>query len=316
MSLITSLFDTIEARFITITDMIKMRFITLTVLTIHAVTFFAIFQSDNQLLSDYIIVWGGGVLLSSVELGSRYRDEPSSVLISSPGILYLSVNGLISCLGLFCVLTFSLHIEVDDVLSLDAQRTMDIMQATLGSMFVMRSSFLKLGHDSKIDLGLSIVLKKLLDMIDREVDRVRAAKRSKDVTGILSHVSYSDTRNKVIPYCLEVMQNVSPEERRRLKFDLNAIDAQDEKVDRITRKFSVGLIIYNIVGKTVLEAAVNDLKLIGKNIPVEPENNTDPEREFGQYRDTYFEYGQEETDQDGEQTKPAQETPNSESNPK
>jgi hypothetical protein len=48
------------------------------------------------------------------------------------------------------------------------------------------------------------------------------------------------------------MQNISPEERRKLKFELNVIDAQDECVDRTTRKYSVGLLIYNIVGQSVL----------------------------------------------------------------
>jgi hypothetical protein len=53
---------------------------------------------------------------------------------------------------------------------------MDIMQAALGSMMIMRSSFIKLGNDSQTDLGLNIVLKKLLAMVDREVDRPKEAK--------------------------------------------------------------------------------------------------------------------------------------------
>ncbi|MGR6781815.1 hypothetical protein ACU5B6_20175 [Moritella viscosa] len=261
------------------------KFISISILLIHIFTFTSIYHHDSALLKDFLIVWICGMLLSSIELGSRYKDNPISVLKSPPGLLYMSLNGLICCFGFFCILTFGLHLEVDDSLPLLAQRTMDIIQAAAGSMFIMRSSFLKLGHESQTDLGLNIVIKKLLDMVDREVDRVRAIKRSKDVTTILENVSYKNTRNKVISYCLDVMQNVSPEERRRLKFDLNAIDAQDESFDRDILKFSSGLLIYNIVGKSVLESAVKDLNLASN----EKEENTplDTDEGFDGLRDTY-----------------------------
>ena len=227
---------------------------------IHALVFAFICIKTSQDIYKYLVVWLISVVLSSVELGSRYKDEPTSVLLSAPGILYITTNGLIGCLGLFCITTFKLEISLKNPNEV-AQNTLNILQASLGSMFVMRSSFLKLGQDSKIDLGLNLILKKLLEMIDREVDRVRAKKRSNDVTSILKKVSYIDTKNKLIPYCLDVMQNISPEERKQLTFDLNAIEVQDEKVDAQSRKLSAGLLVYNIVGKSVLETAVNDLDL-------------------------------------------------------
>ncbi|EIO3939799.1 hypothetical protein ACEOHO_003528 [Vibrio vulnificus] len=261
--------------------------ITNAVVIIHFAAIYGIYNYDPTLYPDFFIVWSAGIVLSAVELGSRYKDEPSSVLTSSPGVMYLVINGLICCLGFFLIQNFSWHFEVDEILPLMAQRTMDIMQAALGSMMIMRSSFIKLGNDSQTDLGLNIVLKKLLAMVDREVDRVRATKRSKDVTAILKGTSYSDTRNKVITYCLDVMQNISPEERRKLKFELNAIDAQDECVDRTTRKYSAGLLIYNIVGQSVLESAVRDLGLYSAKEYQECESSVDPQKEFESVRDTF-----------------------------
>lgn len=46
-------------------------------------------------IMEYFCVFIIGVLLSAIELGSRYKDEPVSVMKCLPGAFYLFINGLI-----------------------------------------------------------------------------------------------------------------------------------------------------------------------------------------------------------------------------
>lgn len=240
----------------------------------HVAVFVLVYKYQSNLILDYFSVWLLGAIFSSIELGSRYKDDPWSVISSSPGACYMLTNALICCFGLFIIITFGLSLEIDESLPEVAQRTSDILCASLGSFFIMRSSFLKLGNENtQFDLGLNLVLKKLLEMIDRQVDRVRASRRSNDITRILKQVSYDDVQSKLKTYCLQVMQNVPPDETEKLFVELKKIEASDDCEE--TKKLSAGLQIYNIVGKSVLEAAVTNLELEKKA----PQENTDSNRE-------------------------------------
>ena len=219
----------------------------------------------NVEIYDAVATYLFGFLLASIELSSKYKDDPTSVLLSSPGLLYLAVNALICVSGLYLMNMFGLGIEVDDALPDLAQRTMDILQASLSSFFIMRSSFLKLGHNSQIDLGLNAVLKKLLEIVDREVDRVRAVQRSKEITNLFKHVCHTNTKY-IFSLCLHVMQNVSIEEAAEIQRKIEELDSvigtSDTSImDLNMKQLEIGLALYNIVGIGVLTAAVDDLDL-------------------------------------------------------
>jgi len=200
---------------------------------------------ENELI-DYFFVFLIGSIFSAIEMGSRYKDEPISVLVCSPGVFYIFINGLICCFGLFLIKVFGINGSASTGSGLGF------------SFFVMRSSFLKLGSDSsQIDLGLNIVLKKMIDIVDRQVDRDQASRRSSDITSLLKNVSYSDLLGRVKPLCLQVMQNVPQEEIDNLLRELKVIESSDDLEE--TRKLSMGLELYNIVGKRVLYSVVRDL---------------------------------------------------------
>ncbi|EGQ7762832.1 hypothetical protein ABRZ80_05245 [Vibrio vulnificus] len=239
------------------------------VIALHVAVFTMVYLNKDIDTIDYVSTWLFGCLLASIELSSKYKDDPASVLSSSPGVLYLGINGLICVLGLYLMYTFGLGVEVDDSLPLLAQRTMDVLQASLSSFFVMRSSFLKLGHNSQIDLGLNAVLKKLLEIVDREVDRVRAVKRSRDITVLFEDVCHTNTKH-VFSLCLNVMQNVSIEEAAEIQRKLDELESvigtSDKSImDLNMMQLAIGLELYNIVGISVLTAAVQDLKLDKKS---------------------------------------------------
>lgn len=244
------------------------------VIVINVIVGIAIASLFPDRLFDFIVVWSAGVLFSAIELGSRYKDDPWSVIASSPGFIYLLTNGLVCCFGLYIIFVFDLT-EGKAGLSDMAARTRDVLYASLGSFFVMRSSFLKLGSDnSQLDLGLNLVLKKLLEMIDRQVDRVRANRRSEDITSILDNVSYEDFNKKVYPFCVQIMQNITLEERNHLIYELKAIEARDDAES--IKKYAAGLQVYNLVGRSVLKSAVENLSLQEPLRQTTPESIVDP----------------------------------------
>jgi len=246
-----------------------------------------IFDGDKI---DYLFVFFIGILLSAIELGSRYKDEPVSVMVCIPGAIYLIINGLICCVGLFFIHTFGIKENITEQIGGSANTELsnqvaNVLYASLGSFFVMRSSFLKLGTEnsqSQIDLGLNLIVKKMIDMIDRQVDRDQARRRSKDITEILRDVSYEALSSRVHPFCLQVMQNVPEEELGRLFKELQAINSSDDCDD--SKKMAVGLQIYNIVGSNLFSSIVDDLGVVGKAPPSVPVLIPEtPKSEFEEY---------------------------------
>lgn len=236
-----------------------------TVMLFHIVVAVLVYCNMASLF-DYIVTWIFGSILAAIELSTKYKDDPASVLASSPGLLYLGINGLLCIFSLFLMEIFDLGIQLEDPSQELAQRTMDVLQASLASFFVMRSSFLKLGHDSQIDLGLNSVMKKLLEIVDREVDRVRAVKRSKDITTLFQDVCHTNTRY-IFDLCLSVMQNVSTGEAAQIQRKLDKLESyigseSKSLMDLNGMQLEIGLELYNIVGISVLRSAVEDLKLI------------------------------------------------------
>lgn len=226
---------------------------------------------------DYLYVFSIGLLLSAIELGSRYKDEPISVMTCFPGAFYLVTNGLICCLGLFLINTFGTHEPITKTMGIAntnafSTRVANILYASLGSFFVMRSSFLKLGSDnsqSQVDLGLNIILKKMIDMIDRQVDRDQACRRSKDITRILKNVSFDSLSSRIHPFCIQVMQNIPEAEIDSLFRELKEISSSDDCDE--SKKMAIGLQIYNIVGKKLFASIIDDLELI-----IIPSNDDNP----------------------------------------
>lgn len=253
------------------------------------------FINGNRHVKDYMFVFFIGLILSAIELGSRYKDEPISVMLCTPGAFYLVVNGLICCVGLFIIQTFGMpDTENASFTPTDAfgTRVLHVLYASLGSFFVMRSSFLKLGSEnsqSQIDLGLNLILKKLIDMIDRQVDRDQASRRSRDITNLLKNVSYNSLSIRIHPFCLRVMQNVPPEEIDAFFTELKSIETSDDCDD--TKKMAIGLQIYNIVGRKLFESVVRDLQLedkpdeAGQDSPPETAEGEDFNHSFGEIVD-------------------------------
>lgn len=208
----------------------------------------------------YVFCFLLGYLIGAVEITSRYRDAPSTALTYKAGLLYCGINGIICCVALFLSREFYLTPELDESYSDIAQSTSEILAASLGATVILRSSFLKLkGENGDIDFGLNIIINKILNVTDINIDRKRSAERAKEITELLSECSIEYVINKLAPFCISLMQNMSHESKQEI---LSAISNTDTNVDMEfssddidVKKYTIGLTLYNIVGLEVLKVA-------------------------------------------------------------
>jgi hypothetical protein len=96
------------------------------------------------------------------------------------------------------------------------------------SLFVVRAG------DRDLAIGPSGFLQIFLNAADRAVDQRRAAARSDSVGTIMKDVDYARAVLALPPYCLALMQNVSPEDQEELFRALTALgqSAADGPVKR------------------------------------------------------------------------------------
>jgi hypothetical protein len=130
--------------------------------------------------------------------------------------------------------------------------------AGLGATALLRSSFLnlKIGNED-VGIGPSSLLTSLLAVVDRSVDRRRAAQRSRLIASVMNGVSFKKASLSLSAYCLQLMQNLPLDEQEKLRNLVAGLGLAD--MDEELKSFNLGLLLLNTVGPAVLSAAVRDL---------------------------------------------------------
>jgi hypothetical protein len=127
----------------------------------------------------------GGALVGVTELSGRYRDEPLGACMTPFGLLYLIVNGAISFFAALLIIRYPklLPVAQNDHLLL-------CLVAGFGASAIMRAkvSVFKGTDDKEIAIGLDVVIKALLNLCDKGVDRLRASVRNRLVISHLPKV--------------------------------------------------------------------------------------------------------------------------------
>lgn len=217
-------------------------------------------------------IWVGliGLLVGTVELVARYRDDPWRALRTAPAALYVVINVLACVLVLYVLETvrpswlFTANTEPDarQVLYL-------ILTAGFGAVALFRSSLFKIRTtDGEIAVGPSIILDTLLVASDRAVDRIIAAPRGVAVAEVMAGVSFDRCKAALPAYCFALMQNVSSQEQK--EFGDQVISLSNAPMDDHIRSLNLGLALMNLVGGRVLKSAVHDLgDLIKGDPPIE-----------------------------------------------
>jgi hypothetical protein len=191
-----------------------------------------------------------------VELASRYRDRPA-VLVTVPSAwLYALVNAAASVVALLLVNAFGWTFGGVPKGALTVLR---VLVASLTSLALFRSSLftVRIG-DADVGVGPSTVLMTLLGIADRGVDRRRAGDRSRQVTKIMSEVSFSRARLALPAFCLALLQNVPPAEQHDLAIAVDALAASSMSDKQ--KGYALGLLLMNVAGPDVLSNAVSALR--------------------------------------------------------
>lgn len=207
---------------------------------------------------EYVLVFLFGCALGATELLSRYRDAPLRVLGARASFVYEGLNGVIGVLALVLVHTVAADLVPGAVGSLD-RRVYEVLIAGFGGAAFFRTAFArtKVG-DQDVGVGPSFVIETLLSVTDREVDRWRAEERAASVAPLMADIPVAFVTTALVPYTLNLLQNVSAQERQDIETRIEALVTR--KMDEDIKPFIYGLMLVNIVGLDVLVKAKTSLK--------------------------------------------------------
>lgn len=191
---------------------------------------------------------GGGVGIG--ELVSRYRDAPVRALLTLPAWFYVAVNASAAMVAYWLLLTPNWLPNLDAI-----ER---VLVAGLGAMAFFRSSLftVRIG-DNDVAVGPSAFLQIILSAADRAVDRSRATPRAQAIGDIMKDVNFAKAAESLPAHCFALMQNVSAEEQEAIGQQVNSL--KTSAMEPTIKSLNLGLALMNVVGESVLRAAVTAL---------------------------------------------------------
>ncbi len=211
----------------------------------------------------WIVAAGLGAGVGLAELVTRYRDEPRALWTSVSFWLYILLNAGASATALALIHIFGWNFGMPPGAE---RRAVQALVAGLGAMTLFRSSLLNLKVGSEnVSIGPSSVLTSLLAVVDRSVDRRRAAQRSRLIASLMDGVSYKKSGLALSMYCIQLMQNMPLDEQEKLRNSVEAVGLT--RVDEEMKTLNLGLLLLNAVGPAVLSAAIHDLGDKIKDLP-------------------------------------------------
>jgi hypothetical protein len=205
---------------------------------------------------DIALVFAVGGLVGIGELVSRFRDEPGRAVMSFPGALYITVNGLASIIALVALRTFGWEPAED---AAQQTRLLHILTAGLGAMAVFRSALFTV-RVSGTDIGVGPVafLQIMLAAIDRGVDRKRARERADRVIRIMHGLTFDQLVLALPAFSIALMQNLAPEDVDAIGDGVKQLN--DRQMPDEAKVLNLGLVLMNYVGEGVLEESVIGLR--------------------------------------------------------
>jgi hypothetical protein len=205
-----------------------------------------------------------GLLVGASELLTRYRDSSSAALRNVAAMLYLGINAAAS-IAAYLVADVA-NWKFGTNASGNELRALQVAVGGFGSIALFRSSlFLVHPSGEDVNVGPANILQSLLDATNREIDRSRGSERFPEVAKLMQGVR--DEAYKVLPtIVLASMQNLSEDEQAAFANQLTVL--ADSQLEDWAKSLTLGLTLETLVGRRVLTAAVDTLKLA--SAPQEP----------------------------------------------
>ena len=211
---------------------------------------------ELAVLTNFIFCGAIGAILGTVELLGRYRDDPWRAIKTRSAALYIIVNILAAILAYHLIRVFDVRFGISD----NAAKLVNlrIMLAGLGAMAFFRTSLFTVRvADTDVAVGPGMILQVLLNVTDRTLDRDRALPRADEIPALMNGIDFSKAGEALPAFCFGVMQNVTSDEQAVASAQI-AVIAKTSLSNKLKANL-LGLLLLNLVGKTVLASAIKAL---------------------------------------------------------
>lgn len=206
---------------------------------------------DHTIAANYCFAALIGIATGGTELMSRFRDRPLAVVVSPPGLFYMAINGAASVLALYLMIIWK---WIDD------DWVKRVLVAGLAAMGVFRAGLFTTKVGSReVAFGPNMVLKVVLDVLDREYDRAAAFRRSGIILKAMSGIDFTQGKSSLKELCLSLMQNVTGDERKAVDDEIKRLDDLGDSTIGEAKAMALGLSLIGIVGEDTLQAATTNL---------------------------------------------------------
>jgi hypothetical protein len=169
---------------------------------------------------------GIGGAVGFAELVSRYRDEPWRSAATWPGVFFIGLNAVAALLALLLMEHFRAELNAP------ADGVARVLIAGFGAMVILRSKLLTVRQADGTDIavGPALALDSLLAAVNRDIDRGRAARRHRLVTGCAEEIARYDfdTAVNFLRPSILAFQSLDPAERSALNESLTVLRNDQE----------------------------------------------------------------------------------------
>jgi hypothetical protein len=221
----------------------------------------------------YVAAGAFGGLVGTVELITRYRDDPRSAVLSAAAGTYILVNVIASVGALYVLHVFDLRFGFR-ITQTEQTRTVQVLVAGIGSAILFRSAVLSVVvGDQLVNLGPSAILAILTSAADRAVDRRRARIRCKSVAKYMANASFEKAAAALPAVCWGAMQNATRQEIDAVENIINGLkSAANTDVPDQVKSYILGFALLDVVGESVLQEIAEALRgeistAVGEDLP-------------------------------------------------
>ena len=189
-------------------------------------------------------------LAAGAELVGRYKDAPGRALRSTPGIAYLSLNGLLAALVLVALRYGNMpqnHFTIAE----------QVFLSCLVARIVVRTRItgLKSADGVVTETGPGQFFEKMLTAITRQLAREKANLRLRNVSEQLVGVDYGNAFGFFVSELMAAQQDLTDEDKRDIGEALAVIDARKD-LDDSTRVDMLGFLVLDYGGQDFLDQLV------------------------------------------------------------
>jgi hypothetical protein len=201
------------------------------------------------LLQEAVALYAAAVALAvfaaCAELIGRFRDAPSRVIGSRPGLLYLTLNALLAAVVLA-------GLRYADPPRIGLPAIEQVLLAGFGARLILRTKVVGArGKEGADDSGPGAVFERLLATISRSADRGRATDRMRLVRESLTGVNWIEIRDFFPAELVGALQDLTEKEKDEIRKAREVIEGHPD-LDDLTRVHLLGYLILTYGGEEFL----------------------------------------------------------------